>query len=90
MTMQEKWLLASKGLLESEKKIVGNQYFSVIIEQPHIWVLTMYGDFFFFKFKLNYISKMRGYPDCLFGFQPALIKVGFFCIVANCIKIPLY
>ena len=50
MTMQEKWLLASKGLLESEKKIVGNQYFSVIIEQPHFWVLTMYGVFFCFVF----------------------------------------
>ena len=45
---------------------------------------------FFLKLQLNYLSKMQGYPQFLFGYQEYLTKIYYFRIVLNHAKISLY
>ena len=45
---------------------------------------------FFLKLKLNYLSKMRGYPQFSFWIPRVLTKIYFLRIVLNRAKISLY
>ena len=46
---------------------------------------------FFLKLKLNYLSKMHGFPQFLFGYQARVFtKIYYFRIVLNRAKISLY
>ena len=45
---------------------------------------------FFLKLKLNYLSKMHGYPQFSFWIPQVLTKIYFFQVVLNRAKISLY
>ena len=44
---------------------------------------------FFLELKLNYLSKMHGYPQFSFWIPKVLTKIYFLRILLNCAKIPV-
>ena len=64
-------------------------HFLKIILEKRFKIQRMYGNFLS-KFKLNHLSKIRGYPQLSFFILIALAKNCFFHIVPNRAKVPLY
>ena len=78
--------------LKSKKKIGGNHAFF----QDNSWIIFVKAlkykacMAFFSKLKLNYLSKMHGYPQFSFWILRLLTKIYFIRIVLNRAKISLY